>query len=84
MPAARSAVAPDETYDALDDDPLFSAEPGAQSGDLPEEEDPGEARHRRVAARAYRLAERRGFAPGAELDDWLAAEAEERDLRSDL
>jgi hypothetical protein len=24
---------------------------------------------------AYYLAEKRGFAPGAELDDWLAAEA---------
>jgi hypothetical protein len=25
---------------------------------------------------AYSLAERRGFAPGGEVDDWLAAEAE--------
>ncbi|MCG6942547.1 MAG: DUF2934 domain-containing protein [Thiohalocapsa sp.] len=28
----------------------------------------------RVADRAYFLAEARGFAPGHELDDWLAAE----------
>lgn len=28
-----------------------------------------------IAAEAYLLAERRGFAPGAELDDWLTAEA---------
>jgi hypothetical protein len=33
---------------------------------------------RRAAIReaAYFLAEKRGFAPGAELDDWLAAEAQ--------
>jgi len=37
------------------------------------------ARRRRIAERAYRRAERRGFAPGQELDDWLAAEAEERE-----
>jgi hypothetical protein len=30
--------------------------------------------HHRIAVAAYFLAERRGFAPGHELDDWLAAE----------
>jgi rRNA processing protein Krr1/Pno1 len=30
----------------------------------------------RIAARAYLIAEQRGFEPGYELDDWLAAEAE--------
>ena len=30
----------------------------------------------RVARRAYQLAEERGFAPGAQLDDWLRAETE--------
>jgi hypothetical protein len=29
-----------------------------------------------VAVNAYYRAERRGFAPGREIDDWLAAEAE--------
>ena len=29
-----------------------------------------------IAERAYYKAERRGFAPGFELDDWLAAERE--------
>ena len=29
-----------------------------------------------IAEAAYYLAERRGFEPGFELDDWLAAEAE--------
>lgn len=33
-------------------------------------------RARAVAERAYELAEQRGFAPGAELDDWLQAERE--------
>ncbi|MGQ9666229.1 MAG: DUF2934 domain-containing protein [Anaerolineae bacterium] len=30
----------------------------------------------KVAEAAYYLAERRGFCPGCELDDWLAAEAQ--------
>jgi hypothetical protein len=37
-----------------------------------EEED----RHHWILEAAYYHAERRGFVPGAELDDWLAAEAE--------
>jgi hypothetical protein len=32
--------------------------------------------HMLVAQAAYRLAQQRSFAPGHELDDWLAAEAE--------
>jgi hypothetical protein len=33
-------------------------------------------RHRLIAEAAYLRAERRGFAPGGEVADWLAAEAE--------
>lgn len=33
-------------------------------------------RHRLIAETAYFIAERRGFAAGCELDDWLRAEAE--------
>ena len=33
-------------------------------------------RHKWIAEAAYFIAERRGFAPGHELSDWLAAEAE--------
>lgn len=33
-------------------------------------------RWQRIAKRAYELAQRRGFAPGAELSDWLQAEKE--------
>ena len=35
----------------------------------------GEMRRQLIAAEAYFLAERRGFAAGHELDDWIAAEA---------
>lgn len=35
-----------------------------------------EERHDLISAAAYFLAERRGFIPGAELEDWLEAEAE--------
>jgi Protein of unknown function (DUF2934) len=35
-----------------------------------------EARRAMIAESAYLRAERRGFAPGHEVDDWLAAEAE--------
>lgn len=34
-----------------------------------------QARQEVIETAAYYLAERRGFAPGSELDDWLAAEA---------
>ena len=33
-------------------------------------------RQARIALAAYFIAEKRGFEPGHELDDWLAAEAE--------
>lgn len=33
-----------------------------------------ESRHEEIARAAYFLAESRGFEPGHELDDWLAAE----------
>lgn len=35
-----------------------------------------EERQRLIAMAAYYRAERRGFAPGRELDDWLESEAE--------
>ena len=36
----------------------------------------GEDLQRRIAEAAYYRAERRGFEPGLEAEDWLAAEAE--------
>jgi hypothetical protein len=35
----------------------------------------GHGREQRIREAAYFNAERRGFAPGHEIDDWLAAEA---------
>ncbi len=40
----------------------------------------GEDRYRMIAEVAYFRAERRGFAPGSELGDWLAAEIEVDDI----
>jgi hypothetical protein len=40
----------------------------------------GEDRYRMIAELAYFRAERRGFAPGSELGDWLAAELEVDDI----
>ncbi len=37
---------------------------------------PPEQRQQFIAQAAYFIAERRGFAPGNELEDWLQAEAE--------
>jgi len=37
---------------------------------------PHERLQAQIAEAAYYRAERRGFAPGQEIDDWLAAEAE--------
>lgn len=63
--------------------------PASQSRTPPETESPPQpraadddeatkrARRKRVEEGAYYRAQRRGFAPGSELDDWYAAEAEE-------
>jgi hypothetical protein len=43
----------------------------------------GEDRYRMIAEAAYYRAEQRGFTPGSELDDWLAAEIEVDALLAD-
>ena len=48
-----------------------AAQPGSTDGAAL---DP-DLRRRLVAAEAYFLAERRGFAAGGEVDDWIAAES---------
>lgn len=40
------------------------------------EPDAPQTRWTRIARRAYELAQQRGFAPGAEISDWLRAEKE--------
>lgn len=52
---------------ATNDPSPFSRRPSADEGD---------SRHERIARAAYRRAEARGFEPGHELADWLAAERE--------
>lgn len=42
----------------------------------PSEPETSQTRWARIARRAYELAQQRGFAPGAELSDWLQAEKE--------
>jgi hypothetical protein len=42
-----------------------------------------EERHLRISVAAYRRAESRGFAPGGELEDWLAAEREVDEVSDD-
>jgi len=51
-------------------------EVAAVSGDAPPSAPDPDERHALVERTAYYFAEKRGFAPGEELDDWLAAEAE--------
>jgi len=51
-----------------------------KSGADERDEQAMQTRRRRVEESAYYRAERRGFAPGAELDDWYAAEAEQDEL----
>lgn len=61
---------------------LASEERLAQVGsDTGQESSSGEIR-RQIAEAAYYLAEQRGFAPGCDVDDWLAAEAQIRVRRS--
>ena len=50
------------------------AEPVAAPAERPEAD--SVERRSSIALAAYFIAEKRGFAPGHELDDWLAAEAE--------
>jgi hypothetical protein len=63
-----SGFDPEPTTD--DDRSARWVQPGADAG-------ANEALRRRIAERAYLRAERRGFAPGRELEDWLAAESDE-------
>lgn len=49
---------------------------GAKSKSAPAQADDRAQRQAMIAEAAYYRAERRGFAPGHELEDWLRAEAE--------
>ena len=89
MPTRRSAAtAVPIPRDAPHEEVSGAGRINPESGTVPEAEPPpgggpDDVRHRRIAERAYRRAEQRGFVPGHEFDDWLAAEAEEFDERYD-
>lgn len=76
-PQARTAKSPQRKAAARDARPSRSA-PAAGADKVTGEAKPIDAEQRRamIAQAAYFRAEKRGFAPGAELQDWLAAEAE--------
>ena len=57
--------------------PVTDNDQSAESGQSHVSDAPREHREDRIAVAAYLRAARRGFAPGAELEDWLAAEKEE-------
>lgn len=48
----------------------------AEKSEQTSPDDTTDQRMQRIAATAYFRAEQRGFAPGHEMEDWLAAEAE--------
>jgi hypothetical protein len=66
----RAPAAPKES-ESQNDKKTAPRKPATRATDPSADE-----RRRRVALAAYYRAERRGFAPGHELEDWLAAEAE--------
>ncbi len=49
------------------------------NGEVNVKEDPQLDCHDRIAIAAYYRAEARSFEPGHDIEDWLAAEAEEKD-----
>lgn len=53
---------------------LAVAAPSAEPSADPPTHPTVESHHEAIARAAYHLAEARGFEPGRELDDWLAAE----------
>jgi hypothetical protein len=65
-PIAPSTLAADAITEVLD---IHESVPDGLTNVDPE------FRHEMVATAAYYIAEQRGFEPGHEVDDWLAAEA---------
>ena len=57
--------------------PITDNDQNAEGGQAHSAPGSREERERRIAIAAYLRAERRGFAPGFELEDWLEAERDE-------
>jgi hypothetical protein len=56
--------------------PVTDTDQSSEGGQSHVARESGDDRKRRIAVAAYLRAEGRGFAPGADVDDWLAAERE--------
>jgi len=54
----------------------MSVSPSAAPAPMPANFDPASSREALIATAAYYRAEKRGFLPGYEAEDWLAAERE--------
>lgn len=53
-------------------------DPVTETGSAEGRDEPEEARRPRISLAAYYWGLRRGFAPGGEIEDWLAAEKEDQ------
>ena len=68
---------PSKTFQPVSPAASSSIDPSPFSGTVrATDTSTSESRAARIARIAYQRAEQRGFAPGAELEDWLAAERE--------
>jgi hypothetical protein len=70
---SRRSIHREDPEDSMPERPFRSADPSPFSRAIA---GTAEDRAERIARAAYFRAERRGFAPGHELEDWLAAERE--------
>jgi hypothetical protein len=75
-PSARSPESPQPAQKAAPPRRTPPASPSSASGTAPRVTVSADKRRAMIEEAAYLRAERRGFAPGFEVEDWLAAEAE--------
>jgi hypothetical protein len=76
-PKATSGKPPARARTAAPTEPVLDASPALQAAAEPASPRISpEERHRLIAETAYYRASQRGFRGGAEVEDWLAAEAE--------
>lgn len=76
MATKKSRARADQKTDAGQPDGGFTSDTAAEQRGDSRSNGSQDDRLERIALAAYYRAERRGFSPGFETDDWLAAEAE--------
>lgn len=74
--SARTSETPQPAEKAAPRRRVPAASPAPVSGATPAITVSADARRAMISQSAYLRAERRGFTPGSEIEDWLAAEAE--------